>query len=412
MRKLDEKWPYKTKKLFELIETQADGKVAEFSRIIGIAQQRINRLFSIDKRNGDFPRMSPEIESAIREVFDLPSDYFIMPPVNVELNPLDYLESGRKDRLNRAYNFLKGEGIVKKQEDVANAMNISATNLYNALNGRIRVITDDFMVCFSNAFKQISLQWLLNGEGPMLTVAPEFKSENIPQVMVGDADKDIIEEQIKMTKRIMELVNEYGHTPNTFALKANIEVSLFQKKLKGGATWSVADIHKICDTYRVRKGWLVDGEGQKFRLPDEVLATIPARRSYDPHAGVPYYNVDFELGFDFMENDQTTTPEYMIDCQPYNNKADAWCNARGNSMYPTISSGDIIALKEIKDKHILISGDIYGIVTVNGLRTIKRVMDNGSTVTLIPDNKEYNEQVIDKKDIQKVFLVIGSLKMF
>lgn len=412
MRKLDEKWPYKTKKLFELIETQTDGNASEFAKIISIDQQRINRLFLPDKRNGGYPRMSKEIESAIREVFDLPLDYFIMPPVNVEVNPLDYLESDRKDRLHRAYNFLKKEGVIKKQEDIAKAMGLSLTNLSNAINGRIRVLTDDFLICFANAFKQISLTWLLNGEGPMLTVTPEFKSENTPQVLVGDVDKDIIEEQSKMTSRIMELVNDFGHIPKTFALKSDIELSLFQKKLKGDAAWSVADIHKICDTFKVRKRWVTDGESPKYRLPEEVLETIPARKSYDPRVGVPYYNVDFTLGFELLIGDKTTNPDYMVDYAPYN-KADAWCNATGNSMYPTISDGDKIAIKEVPDpKSCLINGDIYAIVTTNDLRTIKRVIDNGDTITLVPDNKEFHQQTISKELILRVFKVLGSIKRF
>lgn len=317
----------------------------------------------------------------------------------------------KKERFNKAYNFLKYERIISKQEDVAKAMRASQSNVSMALKGREGVLTDNFLMRFSSAFKQISLDWLLYGNEPMLTISPEFKDENTPQILEGDEDRDIIEEQTKMTARIMELVNDFGHIPKTFALKSDIELSLFLKKLKGNATWSVADIHKICDTYRIRKGWLVDGEGQKFRLPDEILETIPARRSFDPRVGVPYYNVDFELGFDFMDNDQTSNPDYMINCQPYN-RADCWCNARGNSMHPLISSGDIIALKEIKDFHVLISGDIYGIITINGLRTIKRVIDNGDTLTLIPENKDFKEQTIDKEDVLKVYLVMGSLKTF
>jgi phage repressor protein C with HTH and peptisase S24 domain len=174
----------------------------------------------------------------------------------------------------------------------------------------------------------------------------------------------------------------------------------------------VADVHKICDTYRVRKGGLVDGDGQKYRLPDEVLETIPARRSYDVRVGVPYYNVDFSMGYDMLTNDQTINPDYMIDFAPYNQCA-AWFNATGNSMYPTIASGDKIAIKEIRDpKTCLISGEIYAIVTTNDLRTIKRIKDNGDTVTLIPDNKDYPEQTISKDLILKVYKVMGSVKMF
>lgn len=318
----------------------------------------------------------------------------------------------KQERLNKAYNFLKYEKVIKKQEDVAKAMGATQSNVSGALNGRELVLTDSFLTRFANAFKQISLTWLLSGEGPMLTVAPNFKSENIPQVLEGDIDKDVILEQQRMTGRIMELIRESQHTPKTFALEADIELSLFQKKLKGEAVWSKADVHKICDTYKVRKGWLVDGEGQKFRLPVEVLETIPARRSYDVRVGVPYYNVDFRLGFDLMVNSQCVNPDYMIDFEPYNN-CDCWCNARGDSMAPTIANGDVIALKEVMEpKSCLINDEIYAIVTTNDLRTIKRIKDNGDTVTLIPDNKDYSEQTIQKDMLFKVYRVMGSIKMF
>lgn len=318
----------------------------------------------------------------------------------------------KKERFNKAYNFLKYEGVVKKQEDVAKAMGASAANISSALAGRERVLTDNFLIRFATAFRQISVDWLLKGTGPMLTVELNFKEENTPQVLEGDLDKDVLEEQTKMTGRIMELVRETQHLPKTFALEADIELSLFQKKLDGKATWSVADVHKICDTFKVRKGWLVDGEEPKYRLPDEVLETIPARRSYDTRVGIPYYNVDFMMGFDPRDNDQTVNPEYMVDFAPYN-KCDCWCDATGNSMYPTIAHGDKIAIKEVRDpQSCLISGDIYAIVTTNELRTIKRVKDNGDTVTLIPDNKEYPEQTISKELLLKVYKVMGSVKMF
>lgn len=318
----------------------------------------------------------------------------------------------KKERFKKAFSFLKYENVIKTQNDVAQKMGASRQNVSSALNGKDSVLTDTFLMRFAAAFKQISLDWLLREEGNMLTVAPNFKSENMPQVLESVVDKDIQEEQTKMTKRIMELVRESQHTPKTFALEADIELSLFLRKLEGKAVWSVADVHKICDTYRVRKGWLVDGDGQKYRLPDEVLETIPARRSYDTRVGVPYYNVDFAMGYDMLENDQTVNPDYMIDFAPYN-KCQAWFNATGNSMYPTIASGDKIAIKEIHDpKSCLISGEIYAVVTTNDLRTIKRVRDNGDTITLIPDNKDYPEQTISKDLILKVFKVMGSVKMF
>lgn len=127
--------------------------------------------------------------------------------------------------------------------------------------------------------------------------------------------------------------------------------------------------------------------------------------------GKPYYNVDFALGFDILENDQTQHPDYLIDFRPYNN-CDLYCNAYGNSMHPTISSGDIVALKRIADFRYLINGEIYAIVTSNGLRTIKRVHDNGDTFTLIADNPTVADQTIPKSLVTHAFQVRGTIKMF
>ena len=217
-----------------------------------------------------------------------------------------------------------------------------------------------------------------------------------------------------LSERINVLVNEAGMTNRRFALSVGIDPSGFDKKTKGIQPWTVNDVNKLSEKLRVRKGWLLDGEGQMMKAPDEVLDQIPAMptRSYDARAGVPFFNVEFELGFDILGTDNRNTPDYMIDFKPYNT-ADCWCTSKGNSMFPTISGGDIIAMKKIEDFHILMNNEIYGIVTVNGLRTIKRVKDNGDTITLIPDNKNgYDEQTIEKKDVMHVFQVLGCIKMF
>lgn len=221
-------------------------------------------------------------------------------------------------------------------------------------------------------------------------------------------------DQKEIKARIEKLVWESKLTPRRFAIEVGIDTSNFSRKLKGTLPWTINDINRISEKLRVRKGWLLDGEGQMMKAPDEVLDQIPAMptRSYDARAGVPFFNVEFELGFDILGTDNRNTPDYMIDFKPYNT-ADCWCTSKGNSMYPTISGGDIIAMKKIEDFHILMNNEIYGIVTVNGLRTIKRVKDNGDTITLIPDNKNgYDEQTIEKKDVMHVFQVLGCIKMF
>lgn len=208
------------------------------------------------------------------------------------------------------------------------------------------------------------------------------------------------------------------HTQVEFAEKLKYHRTYISSAMNGNEKNLTDKLFKnICEVFPniFSLNYLLTGQGQLLienDMPadgeqyDEELR--PIRSTVN---GKPYFNVDFEAGFDIMENDQTRTPEYLIDFAPYNN-CDMWCNARGNSMYPTIASGDIVALKRVSDFSFLVNGEIYAIVTTNGLRTIKRVRDNGDTITLIPDNKEVAEQTIPKALLRAVFQIKGSFKCF
>lgn len=319
------------------------------------------------------------------------------------------------ERLNKAYNFLKMENIIKRQEDVAQAMKATQSNVSGALRGREGTFTDSFLTRFCDAYKQISLDWLLYEKGPMLTVSMEFKSENTPQIFLSDEDKDVIEEQTKMTARIMELVNNYGHTPKTFALEADIEVSLFMKKLKGQAVWSVADVHKICDTFKIRKGWLVDGEGQQCRVPDEFLEKIPARRTYSlQEQGIPLIPVSAMAGA--LSGDSVTINEWDIEERfivPSFKKSDFCIRIDGNSMEPRYFKGDIVACTRVPLTDLWFQwGKIYCIDTRQGV-LVKHV-EKGSDkdhITLVSDNQEYKPFEIPTSEVFGVAIINGLIRV-
>ena len=222
-----------------------------------------------------------------------------------------------KDRLIKAYEYLRSIGKVHSQQDVANIMKSPKATISRAFNGNERYLTKSFLERFNNAFNSIfDLNWLISGKNTMLN---------------NDAFEGTTEYEPKV--------------------------------------------------------------------------------SYTK--GVPYYNVDFICGFDLVLNDQSVTPEYLIDFQQYN-EADCWCNVTGHSMEPEISNGDIIALKKIDDIRFIPYGEIYAIVTTNDMRTIKRIgpSDDPSMYRLIPINQspEYGEQDIPKDMVQIVFQVLGCVK--
>lgn len=158
----------------------------------------------------------------------------------------------------------------------------------------------------------------------------------------------------------------------------------------------------------LNQSWLLTGEGEML---NSVKIDSEPRINFTK--GVPYYNVDFIGGFDIVLNDQTISPEYLIDFRKYN-EATCWCNVTGHSMEPEITHGDIIALKKIEDKSFLPLGEVYAIVTTNGMRTIKRLgpSSDPKCYTLVPTNKspEYGIQELPKDMIEHIFQVLGCMK--
>lgn len=161
-------------------------------------------------------------------------------------------------------------------------------------------------------------------------------------------------------------------------------------------------------TANINESWLLTGEGEMI---------IPSANEPTPEIsfkeGVPYYDVDFQLGFDEFEGVDNPNPEYLIRMPGYE-KATLWCNASGHSMEPEINHGDILALQRVNDFSFLPFGDIYGFITTNGMRTIKRLgrSPHQGYYRLIPTNKEYDEQEIPISSIAIVYRVMGAMKAF
>ena len=89
------------------------------------------------------------------------------------------MSADTKERLNKAYNYLKFKRVISKQQDVAEKMGATRPNVAKALNGNEGFLTESFLKRFAHAFNDtISAYWLLTGEGDMLTTVEQPKQEN------------------------------------------------------------------------------------------------------------------------------------------------------------------------------------------------------------------------------------------
>ena len=116
--------------------------------------------------------------------------------------------------------------------------------------------------------------------------------------------------------RIKSVIEKEYLTANKFAKEIGFSQGNLSDILNGKRPVPASLIDAICKTYIVDKEWLLTGEEKQTQQPE-----VPS--------GVPYYNVDFTLGFDIMENDQTTIPDSYIDFPQYN-RCTCWVNAHGD----------------------------------------------------------------------------------
>lgn len=227
--------------------------------------------------------------------------------------------------------------------------------------------------------------------------------------------RDFIIDSSDIIKRILENENL---TYSVFAKKIGVDPKSIYDILNGkikSITKKLSDrILTVFPNYS--EVWIKTGVGEMLISSEAALIALDIQSQLVPK-GRPYYDVDFIGGFDLIENSQEITPTYYIDFTPYNKDGVVWCNITGHSMEPAINHGDMIALKEVGDwREFWLKGEIYGIVTNSGLRTVKKVGASKSSgcVRLIPINQsqEYEAQDIALDKIAKVFQVVGAVKKF
>ena len=204
-------------------------------------------------------------------------------------------------------------------------------------------------------------------------------------------------------ERLLEFIGTTGLSIKSFEERCKLSNGYISSMRKGLGDNKLNNVLK--EFPELNREWLLYGEGSMLKSPDTPVKSFTQ--------GVPYFNVDFLGGFDLLPDDQTTRPEYLIDFKAYD-RATCWCNISGHSMEPEISSGDIIALREVPDPSFLPFGEVYAIVTTTGMRTVKRIGPgkDAETYSLIPANKspEFGVQEIPKTMIARVFEVLGCMK--
>ena len=225
----------------------------------------------------------------------------------------------------------------------------------------------------------------------------------------------MITQEEGMIQRIKELIEKSGFKKTRFAIEVGINSSNFSKKLEGRLGFSDNDIKLISTKTGVRKGWLLTGEGQMFKAPEEMREAIPAQsRNTNKNEGIPLIPTNAMAGG--LSGTDCQFMPYEIETRfivPTFSKSDFCIRVDGNSMEPTYYKGDIIACRYVPMSGLWFQwGKVYTIATNQGV-LVKHIEQGSDSehIRLVSDNPAYKPFEIPISDIYSVAIINGLIRV-
>ncbi len=198
-----------------------------------------------------------------------------------------------------------------------------------------------------------------------------------------------------------------GVATNYFKTRQNAPIAKGEKGIRMQTIQNVKDAwdSEKPETQHLNIDWLISGNGEMF-IEQQII---------DRNQGIPCYNEDFVTS-DGINELMNTSPAYYISIPPFNKDGVLCLAISGNSMSPSINSGDKIIMQPV-DLNEILYGEIYGIITNKEQKIVRRInrAEDSDMVRLTPDNDDdrYGDyQDIPKTSISKIFRVLCAIRTF
>lgn len=193
--------------------------------------------------------------------------------------------------------------------------------------------------------------------------------------------------------------------------QANLSSILNQKRGLGNNM-----IDKFCISFDISKEWLLTGEGEMTTGTEhEKRYNQPIRRETSEinlnteGRTIRYYDIEASATPTEMY-DLSSNIKYRDIVVPGFGDCEIAVNVWGDSMEPILHSGEIVLMKEWRERFIEY-GQIYMIVTRGNHRMIKYIRPGmkPETISCESENKYYSPVEIEKEEIVKMYLVKGRI---
>ena len=213
--------------------------------------------------------------------------------------------------------------------------------------------------------------------------------------------------------KIKEYFSENGMSQNDVAKVLNVQQAAVSNQLNGrpfgknsAAKWNQA--------FGFRINWLLTGEGPMFDTdtaqakeynieehpelnPDDDIPVIPARLFRAPDINI----------YEYVMNSSSVEKLPPV---PHFQKHELFATCPGDAMAPRLCRGYLLALRRISADTTIINGEIYVVDTKSQGMFLRRLVDNGDSLTFIAENQhDFPDFELPTSDIINIFRVVGVL---
>lgn len=225
-----------------------------------------------------------------------------------------------------------------------------------------------------------------------------------------------------ISERLKYLLKEKGYTPYAFCKETGFSESTMSRILNNNQKPNESNLKVIVDYFKINRLWFLFGAGEmlletqnRISVPNINIHSENIKSALDDQASktrIPYYEIPATLSPIAVYSDEKEIPIYYIE-MPALKDCDFALPAWGDSMYPKIKNGQIIAVKEIKDKSQILWGEIYLVITdeIRAVKYLRRHKDESKVILASENHDHFDDVVIDKKKILNLFIVKGQINI-
>ena len=215
--------------------------------------------------------------------------------------------------------------------------------------------------------------------------------------------------------RILQFIDSKGLSKNKFYKETGIANGTLDKK----SGLSMDSVEKFYSRYNeINPEWLLTGEGNMLKDEDETQVYKLRTDKEVPDQSIPLYNIEAAAGLvELFQNHGKTN---VIDTIKIPNlpKCDGAVFVTGDSMYPLLKSGDIVAYKEIQDfENDIFWGEMYLIsVEVAGeewisVKYLQKSEKGEQYVKLVSQNQNHQPKDVKLSKIRALALIKASIRI-